>query len=249
MSEILRPDERRTRDSEILAKRSLQVQRGGARAAVLGVNDGLVSTLSLVLTIAGAGASQRSILLAGVAGLIAGSISMAAGEWISVRSQVDLFKGVLRDVKQMIKADRQLLSDQLQANLIETGIEKATAAAAVSEINRTDEHLFELYASRVMGINPEELGSPWTAAISSFLLFTAGSLVPLIPWILGAGVNAIIASTALTALASLGVGAYIGISSGSGASRGGVRQLLIVVAAAIVTYGVGYLFGTTAVLG
>lgn len=238
-------DDKRQRDSDILARRALQVQRGGARAAVLGVNDGLVSTLCIVLGVAGAGGNQRTVLLAGLAGLIAGAISMAAGEWISVKSQVELFEGVLRDLKKMVVDDRQLLSDQLQGNLKQTGVEELTAATAVQEIGRKDENLFTLYATRVMGVNPDELGSPWTAAISSFLLFTLGSLAPLLPWFFGGGINAVIASTALTAFAGLGVGAYVGMTSGSGASRGAIRQLLIVVAAAVVTYGIGYLFGVT----
>lgn len=238
-------DEQRKHDSEILAKRGLQIQRGAARAAVLGVNDGLVSTLCIVLAVAGAGASQQAVLLAGLAGLIAGAISMAAGEWISVKSQVELFEGVLRDLKKMVTTDRQLLSDQLKENLATGGLEPATAHNAVTEIGRSDDNLHNAYATRVMGLNPDELGSPWTAAISSFLLFTAGSLVPLLPWFFGSGVNAVIASTALTAFAGLGVGAYVGVSSGSGTSKGAIRQLLIIVGAAIVTYGVGYLFGVT----
>lgn len=243
MTDSISNDEQRKQDSDILAKRAVQVQRGGARAAVLGVNDGLVSVLCIILGVAGAGGSQRNVLLAGLAGLIAGAISMAAGEWISVKSQVELFEGILRDLKKLVVSDRQLLSDQLHDNLKLTGLSDSTATTAVDEIGNKDENLFTLYATRVMGINPDELGSPWTAAFSSLLLFTAGSLVPLVPWFLGSGANAAIASTALTALAGLGVGAYVGITSGSGASRGAIRQLLIVVAAAIVTYGVGYLFG------
>src|SRR5690242_14223631 len=111
----------RTHDNEILAKRAAQVQRGGARAAVLGVNDGLVSTPCIVLGVAAAGAAQSAVLLAGLAGLIAGSISMAAGEWISVQSQVDLFHGILKDLKAMIKKDKALLDEKLVEHLITDG--------------------------------------------------------------------------------------------------------------------------------
>src|SRR5882757_3762082 len=94
-------------DSQLLAKRSLQVQRGAARAAVLGVNDGLVSVLCIVLAVAGAGAASHNVLLAGFAGLIAGAVSMAAGEWISVKAQVELFNGILKDIRNLIKEDKE----------------------------------------------------------------------------------------------------------------------------------------------
>ena len=110
-------DVQRQHDSAVLAARAQQVQRGAARAAVLGVNDGLVSTLCLVLAVGAAGAPPSAVLLAGLAGLIAGAISMAAGEWISVQSQVDLFHGVLGDLKSMIKKDKALLEDNLTAHL------------------------------------------------------------------------------------------------------------------------------------
>jgi VIT1/CCC1 family predicted Fe2+/Mn2+ transporter len=234
----------RRRDSEILAKRALQVQRGGARAAVLGVNDGLVSTLCLVLGVAGAGASSHSVLLAGFAGLIAGAVSMAAGEWISVRSQVELFSGVLKDIRYLIKEDRPLLVDQIADSLSKTGHEDATATKAAKEIAQNDHHLMEAYARQVMGFNPDELGSPWVAAISSFVLFTMGALAPLSPWFFGGGMTAIWLSIILTGLGSLVAGGYISRSGGRGVVSGALRQLGIVILASAVTYGVGFLFGT-----
>ena len=144
----------RTKDSEILARRAAQVQRGGARAAVLGVNDGLVSTLCIVLGVAAAGADQSAVLLAGLAGLIAGSISMAAGEWISVQSQVDLFNGVLKDLRRMIKKDKTLLEDNLADHLMEDGYSKKTATAATKELGKDKERFFVTYAEQVIGVNP-----------------------------------------------------------------------------------------------
>lgn len=235
----------RQRDSQLLASRALQVQRGAARASVLGVNDGLVSTLCIVLAVAGAGANQQAVLLAGLAGLIAGAISMAAGEWISVQSQVELFRGILGDLKRMVKKDRQLLTEQLQANFGESGMSAGNAKAAAADVAKHDDRLFDLYASRVMGINPDELGSPWVAAGSSFLLFSAGAVAPLAPWLFVAGQVGAIWATILTALASLLVGGYVGWTSGSGTVFGAVRQLLIVVVAAGVTYWLGHLFGVT----
>jgi vacuolar iron transporter family protein len=235
----------RKKDSEILAKRALQVQRGGARAAVLGVNDGLVSVLCIVLAVAGAGAASHNVLLAGFAGLIAGAVSMAAGEWISVRSQVELFSGVLKDIRRLIKEDRKLLIDQVADSLSKTGHEDVTAEKAAKEIAENDHHLTEAYARQVMGFNPDELGSPWIAAISSFVLFTVGALAPLLPWFFGGGMPAIWESIVFTALGSFVVGGYISRSGGRNIAYGGFRQLGIVILASLVTYGVGYLFGAS----
>jgi VIT1/CCC1 family predicted Fe2+/Mn2+ transporter len=223
----------RSQDSALLTKRAAQVQRGGARAAVLGINDGLVSVLCIILGVAGAKASPKAVLLAGFAGLVAGAISMAAGEWISVTSQVELFNGVLADLKKMVKTDRELLIDQLEKDLQGSGVAFKTAAAA-KEIAKSDEHLYNEYATNVIGINPKELGSPWTAAISSLLLFTAGALAALIPW-----------SIVFTAIGGLAVGGYVARSSGNNITKGALRQLFIIILAAVVTYGIGHVFGTS----
>ncbi len=235
----------RKRDSELLAKRAMQVQRGGARAAVLGVNDGLVSVLCIVLTVAAAGATTHAIILAGFAGLIAGAVSMAAGEWISIQAQVELFGGVLKDIKKLVKYDRDLLEEQLTVRLTNGGHSETTAATAAKEIAGNDDNLTHIYASQVIGFNPEELGSPWLAAGSSFLLFTIGALVPLSPWFFTHGVMASALSIGCTAVGGLLVGGYISYSSGKGVIHGALRQLGIIVLASVVTYGVGYLFGVS----
>lgn len=237
--------DKKQRDSELLARRALQVQRGAARAAVLGVNDGLVSVLCIVLAVAGAGAATHDVLLAGFAGLLAGAVSMAAGEWISVQSQVELFRGILKDLKKLIKNDRDLLIEQIADKLSDSGHGDKTARTAAAEIGQSDTHLSNVYAAQVMGFNPDELGSPWVAAGSSFLLFTLGALAPLLPWVFTGAPLAVWLSTIFTALASLVVGGYVGKTSGSGAVYGAIRQLLIVLFAAAVTYGVGYLFGVS----
>lgn len=234
----------RKRDSMILARRAAQVQRGGARAAVLGVNDGLVSTLCIVLGVAAAGADQSAVVLAGLAGLVAGSISMAAGEWISVQSQVDLFHGVLNDLKKMIKNDKVLLEDNLTAHLVQDGYSSKTAVAATKELAVDKDQFYTTYAEQVIGLNPDELGSPWVAAISSFALFTLGALAPLSPWFFSEGVTAMWWSVALTAAGGLVAGGYVAYSSGKSLSFGAMRQFLIVVFASVVTYGVGMLFGS-----
>ncbi len=235
----------RKHDSEILAKRALQVQRGAARAAVLGVNDGLVSVLCIVLAVAGAGASERTVLLSGFAGLIAGAISMAAGEWISVKSQVELFAGILKDVIKLATEDRGLLIEQLTNSHVNAGLKEETAEKAANEIANNDDKLVDEYAHHVMGFNPEELGSPWTAATSSFVLFTLGALAPLMPWFFGGGMLAIWLSIIFTSVGSLIVGGYISYSSGKNIVWGAVRQFGIVVLASVVTYGIGHIFGAS----
>lgn len=235
----------RKRDSEILAARAAQVQRGGARAAVLGVNDGLVSTLCIILGVAAAGADQSTVLLAGLAGLIAGSVSMAAGEWISVQAQVELFQGVLSDLKKMIRKDQKLLEEGLVAHLTDDGYSAKTAKAATSELVKDKKSFFKTYAEQVIGINPDELGSPLVAAVSSFALFTLGALAPLAPWFFIGGSTGMIWSVALTAIGGLGAGAYVAHSSGKSLWYGAIRQFLIVLLASVVTYGVGVIFGVT----
>lgn len=234
----------KSRDSALLAQRAAEVQKGAARAAVLGINDGLVSVLCIILGVAGGKGSPHAVLLAGFAGLIAGAISMAAGEWISVQSQVELFTGILNDLKKLIQSDRELLVEQLEKDLASSGISAKTAATAAAEISRNDKHLYNEFAANVIEINPDELGSPWHAAVSSFALFTVGALAALLPWFFTHGPLAITLSMVLTAIGGLVVGAYVARSSGNNLFKGAVRQLLIIIFAAAVTYGVGLLFGT-----
>lgn len=228
-----------------LEKRSLQVQRGAARASVLGVNDGLVSILCLVLGMAGAGAASGDVVLAGFAGLIAGAVSMAAGEWISLKSQVDLYKGILADIKHALQTSKAPLVDQLTQAFVRVGQDEQPARR-VAETLSQDEHRFtEVYAQQVMGFNPKELGSPWIAAGLSFALFTAGSLAPLLPWFFGERDISLIVSILLTLLGGVIVGGYISASSGGSIIKGGLRQVAVIVFASAVTYGIGYIFGVT----
>lgn len=227
-----------------LAERAALVQRGGARAAVLGVNDGLVSTLCIVIGVVAAGADAKHVLLAGFAGLLAGAISMAAGEWISVKAQVELFEGVLADLKQVIRNDRRLLEKNLAESFKRHGIKGETATRAAKDTADSDDTFMSVYSSQVIGINSEELGSPWTAAFSSFALFTAGSLPPLFPWLIGMhDIQGILLAISLTAIGGLLVGGYTARSSGKSIRYGAIRQLAIIIFASGVTYGIGHLFG------
>ena len=231
-------------DTAALRHKAEQVARGGARAAVLGVNDGLVTNLCLILAVAGANASQSSVRLAGFASLIAGAFSMAAGEWVSVRSQAELSAGIIAELRRLITRNPKLVLGELTDQLVDDGFGTETARRASTELP-LDEHRFLSFTARALfGVNPDQLGSPATAAISSLALFALGALVPLAPWFFTRGGAAVTISVVLTGVTSLLVGGLVSRSSGNSSVRGGARQLAIVVLASAVTYGIGALFGT-----
>lgn len=232
------------RDAEELQARVTTVSRGAARAAVLGVNDGLVTTICLVLAVAGASSGVDEVRIAGLASLIAGAFSMAAGEWISVRSQVELFDGIVGELHGLTRRNPRLLLDALTSKLEESGLATDTAQRVATELPLEGDRFVDFTARTVFGFDPGEVGSPSVAAASSFGLFTAGAIVPLAPWFLTSGTAAIIASVTATAVASLVVGGWVSKSSDRPIAQGASRQLAIVLVASVVTYGIGILFGT-----
>jgi vacuolar iron transporter family protein len=198
----------------------------------------------VILTVAGAEASRSAVRLAGFASLIAGALSMAAGEWISVRSQVELFEGILGRLRGLVERDPELILDQLTDRLEEAGIARDTAQRASTELPLDEPRFLRFCANALFGLNPDELGSPTTAALTSLGYFAAGAAVPLVPWFITEGTAAKLLSVTLTAAASLVVGAVVGRSSDRAPIPAAFRQLAIVVGASAVTYGVGKLFGT-----
>ena len=231
-------------DTASLRRKAQQVQRGGARAAVLGVNDGLVTNLCLILAVAGASATASSVRLAGFASLIAGAFSMAAGEWVSVRSQAQMAAGLVDELKRLISRNPRLVMDELTNQLIEDGFGTDTARKASAELPLDEERFLNFSSRTVFGVNPDELGSPFVAAFSSLALFSVGALVPLLPWFFTHGTPAVVCSVVLTAIVSLLVGGLVSWTAGNSALSGAGRQLLIVILASAVTYGIGELFGT-----
>jgi VIT1/CCC1 family predicted Fe2+/Mn2+ transporter len=231
-------------DAARLQERVTTVTRGAARAAVLGVNDGLVTTVCLVLAVAGASSGVNEVRIAGLASLIAGAFSMAAGEWISVRSQVELFDGIVGELDRLARRNPGLLLDALTSKLEDSGLATDTAQRVATELPLEGERFVEFTARTVFGFDPGEVGSPMVAAVSSFGLFTAGAIVPLVPWFITSGTPAIVASVAATAVASLAVGGWVSKTSDRPIAQGASRQLLIVLVASAVTYGIGTLFGT-----
>jgi vacuolar iron transporter family protein len=216
---------------------------GNLRAAVFGVNDGLVSNASLIFGIAGANAAPSAVLLAGVAGLAAGAFAMAAGEYVSVRSQRELFEyqiGLERDeLAEYPEAEAQELALIYGAK----GMPAAEARRLAKKLVADPERALDTLAREELGLNPSELGSPWGAAISSFLSFTLGAAIPLLPFLLGAGTKALPLAAAMTGVALFTIGATLSLFTGRGALRSGARMLLLGGLAAAVTFGVGHVAG------
>ena len=247
-----------------LAERSRQTLAGTFRAAVFGVNDGLVSNLALILGVVGAGMSSANILTTGIAGLLAGALSMAAGEWVSVRSQRELLDASIPDPE----ADRSLPSLDVDANELALlfrarGEDAETASAHAAEVFRQlaeaeghvggaaeESHairrpIFGSHSEQSTGAS-EEVGTPLRAAVSSVVFFAAGALLPLVPYLLGLnGMLAAGIAVGLVGMALLFTGGIVGVLSGRSPAPRALRQLLIGFGAATATYGLGLLFGTS----
>ena len=215
------------------------------RAAVFGVNDGLVSNLSLILGVAASGASGQIILTSGLAGLLAGSLSMASGEYVSVRSQREMYEyqiGLERDELAEYPAEE---AEELALIYQARGVELGQARAIATRLMANPEHALNTLAREELGLNPDELASPWAAAAFSFCAFGSGALLPLVPYLLHSGSRtAWYWSGGLTMAALFGVGMALSLFNGRSALRGGLRMLLIGAAAASCTWAVGHAMGT-----
>ena len=231
---------------EEVGKRHRGVSGGGnLRAAVFGVNDGLVSNASLILGVAGASANSSIILLSGVAGLLAGAFSMAAGEYVSMRSQREMFEYQIGLERDELAAYPEEEAEELALIYAARGLARADALKLAKAIIADPTQALDTLAREELGLNPEELGSPWAVAIFSFLSFAAGALVPLLPFLVLAGDRALPVSIGVTALALFAVGAAISLFTGKSALRDGLRMLAIGAAAGALTYAIGKLLGVS----
>jgi len=211
---------------------------------VLGANDGLVSNLSLVMGVAGADLAPKAILLTGIAGLLAGSLSMAMGEWLSVQSARELFEHQIRIEREELIAFPEEEREELELIYRAKGVPADTARELADRLIREGAPALETLVREELAIDPEELGgSAWEAAIASFLLFSIGAIVPVLPYIAWGGIPAAVASVVLSGLALFLLGAGITVITGRSALRSGLRQVLIGLAVAAITFGVGRLFG------
>ena len=228
-----------------ISRHSVLSGGGNLRAAVFGVNDGLISNASLILGVAGANANSATILLTGAAGLIAGAFSMAAGEYVSVRSQREMYEyqiGLERDELAEYPAEE---AQELALIYEARGVSADDARRMATKIIADPERALDTLAREELGLNPEDLGSPWGAALSSFVSFAVGGAIPLLPFVLGAGSAGLGIAIGLTAISLFVVGATLSLFTGRNALLSGARMLAIGAAAGGVTYCIGKLLGVS----
>ena len=235
-------------------KRHRSVGGNALRAAVLGGNDGLVSNFSLVMGIAGATSGQNEVLLTGLAGLLAGALSMALGEWISVKSSQELFENEVL-LRQRSMFQMQLEMDELETNpegeekelvliYMSKGIEEVQAKSMAKDIIQNKSLAHDILVKEELGINPEDLeGSAMEAAITSFVLFAFGAVIPVLPFFFMGGMNAIILSAASSAVGLFIIGASITLFTGKSVLYSGIRQVVFGLIAAAITFGIGHFIG------
>ena len=236
-------------DGSFLARlegRHRSVGGNALRAAVLGANDGLCSNLSLVMGAAGASVDSHGLLVTGVAGLLAGACSMALGEWVSVTSSRELAQREIRIETGELTEDPAGEGDELKLIYEAKGLSSTEADTMVRHLLADRSSAIDALAREELGIDPSQLGgSPGEAAVSSFVLFAIGALVPILPLLVARGPVALAASAVVSALGLFGIGAAITIFTGAPVWRSGGRQLLLGLAAAGVTFALGRLLGLT----
>ncbi|MDO5655708.1 MAG: VIT1/CCC1 transporter family protein [Flavobacteriaceae bacterium] len=216
------------------------------RAAVLGGNDGLLSNFSLVMGVAGATTGGNEVLLAGSAGLLAGALSMALGEWISVKSSQELSENQMEIEMNELIANPEGEKRELKLIYMTKGIDEMRAAEMAEETMKDINHAHQILVKEELGIMPDEIeGQAWQAAIYSFLMFAVGAIIPLIPFILSSGAKAIGASIILSGLGLFFIGSIITLFTGKSVWYSGFRQVLFGFAAAGITYGIGHFIGVS----
>lgn len=223
--------------------------RGGGntlRAAVLGANDGLVSNLSLVMGVAGAVSAERTLLLTGFAGLVAGACSMAMGEWLSVTSSRELYQKQIATEAEELREVPEEEKEELVLIYRAKGIEETQARALAERLLTDKDTALDTLAREELGIDPEELGgSAWQAAMWSFLLFAIGAIVPVAPFLFLTGPAALATSLGASGVALALIGAGTSLFTGRSAAFSALRQVAIGLVAAGITYGVGTAVGVS----
>lgn len=229
--------------------RHRDVQGSAARAAVLGSGDGLLTNISLVLGVAGASTNITAVRVAGVAGMLAGAFSMAAGELVSVKAQDELVQHEIDVERTELANDPVGEQRELAAMYRARGVPAADADTAARILMANPEVALDTHVRLELGVDPQNSGSSRQAAVVSFVSFSAGAILPLLPWFFTGGIPAVLASVVIGALAAVVLGGAIGVFSGQGVWRTAGRQLLAAGVAASVTYGVGHLLGAGARAG
>lgn len=216
-----------------------EVAGGLARAGVFGMSDGLTSNVLLVIGFAGSGLDSSVVRLAGIAGAVAGAVSMAAGEWISISAQNELITRELeverRELGVNADAEQRELAEMYEGH----GMEPSTAERAAADVMRDPERALTVHAREEFGIDPNELPSAWLAAGLSFVCFVLGAILPVVPWFTGSGNGATVASVVIGVVAAASLGWAIGQFSERNRTRAALRQVVIMLAACVVTYSIG----------
>jgi VIT1/CCC1 family predicted Fe2+/Mn2+ transporter len=216
------------------------------RAAVLGANDGLVSNLSLVMGVAGAAMDNRTVLITGLAGMLAGAISMALGEWLSVTSSRELFQHQIKIEAEEIEQAPEEEAEELALIYEARGLRREQAQSLATQILADGEHALETLAREELGVDPKELGgSAWEATLTSFVLFTIGAIVPVISFAFLGGMKAVVASIFLSTVALFILGTVITLFTGRTVLYSGTRMVIFGLLAAAVTFGIGRLIGVS----
>lgn len=219
---------------------------GNLRAAVFGVSDGLVSNTSLIMGVSGAFADTRTVLITGAAGVLAGALSMAAGEYVSMRSQRELFEQQLEREREALQTRPKEEVDALARIYHSRGVPLDVACRISKALSRDERSALETHAREHLGLNPEDLGSPVGAAVSSFVSFALGATVPLLPFLLGGGNRAFAIATVLAALSLFAVGATSSWLTGQARLRGGLRLVVVGGGAGVIAFFIGKLLGVSA---
>jgi VIT1/CCC1 family predicted Fe2+/Mn2+ transporter len=221
-----------------------QISDGGFRAALFGLLDGLVTNVSLILGFAGANPGHDLVRLAGLAGLVAGAFSMGTGEYLSMRSQKELYEYEIDVERRALRDEPEVERLELKELFLGRGIEEDLAERLSTDLMKNPDLALRTHAREELGIDPSATGSPWIAAFSSFLFFSLGAFLPLVPWIVTANGNLMWWSVGLTGAATLVVGAAVGHFTRRGIAYSALRTLVIMALASAVTYGVGHLVGS-----
>lgn len=219
------------------------VTGGVPRAMVFGANDGLVSNVSLILGMAGASADGDVVRLAGIAGLIAGAVSMAAGEYISMRAQVELIERELDLERTELKRNPDLELEELAIAFERKGIPPESARKVAAELSRDPDRALEAHAREELGIDPGAVGSPVGASIGSFVAFSLGASIPLAPWLVTDGNGATVTSVLLALVAAAALGGVLAAMTTKRIAFGALRQAAIAAVASAVTFGIGSALG------
>lgn len=225
------------------------IQGGGARAAVFGISDGLVSNLSLILGLAGASPPNSVIRLAGLAGLLGGAFSMAAGEYVSMRAQNELFEKEFERERSELERFPKSEHRELVRIYESRGIPSTLAEQVADRMMADPELALETHAREELGISSTSLGRPLQAAGSSFVSFALGAGVPLVPFIVASGSTALLVAIVAAALAALVVGGLLSLFTGRTWWWSAGRQLMICAAAGAATYGIGRVVGVSGLTG